>query len=131
MRMSPALLTIAILASALSSQTAGDPLVGDWRGDSICVVRPSACVDEKALYHVQRLGQPDHYSMQADKIVNGEPVNMGTTDCVFAREKQTLTCELPKGAIHLALRGTRLEGTMNLADGTLWRNISLSKDHRP
>ena len=66
--------------------------------------------------------------MQADKIVNGEPVNMGTTDCVFAPEKQTLTCELPKGAIHLALRGTRLEGTMNLADGTLWRNISLVKD---
>jgi len=131
MRMSPALLTIAILASALSSQTAGDPLVGDWRGDSICVVRPSACVDEKALYHVKKLGQPNRYSMQADKIVNGEPVNMGTTDCVFAREKQTLTCELPKGAIHLALRGTRLEGTMNLADGTLWRNISLSKDHRP
>jgi hypothetical protein len=91
-------------------------------------VRPSACVDEKALYHVKKLGQPDHYSMQADKIVNGEPVNMGTTDCVFASEKEMLTCELPKGAIHLALRGTRLEGNMNLADGTLWRNISLSKD---
>jgi len=66
--------------------------------------------------------------MQADKIVNGEPVNMGTTDCVFAPDKQTLTCELPKGAIHLALRSTHLDGSMNLADGTLWRNISLVKD---
>ena len=128
MRMSPALLTIAILASALSSQTAGDPLVGDWRGDSICVVRPSGCVDEEALYHVKKLGQPNHYSMQADKIVNGDPINMGSTDCVFAPEKKMLTCELPKGAIHLALRSTHLDGSMNLADGTLWRNISLSKD---
>jgi hypothetical protein len=119
---------LLIIAVAIATTTADDALVGDWRGDSICVVRPSACVDEKALYHVKKLGQPDHYSMQADKIVNGEPVNMGTTDCVFASEKKMLTCELPKGVIHLALRGTQLEGTMNLADGTLWRNISLSKD---
>jgi hypothetical protein len=123
--MNPALLIVAIV---LATTTASDALVGDWRGNSICVVRPSSCVDEKALYHVKKLGQPDRYSMQANKIVNGEPVNMGTTDCVFASEKQTLTCELPKGVIHLTLDGTRLEGTMHLADGTLWRNISLSKD---
>jgi len=126
MRMIPALLLITALAT--SSQTAGDPLVGAWRGDSICVVRDSACRDEKSLYHLKKLGQPDRYSLQADKIVNGEPVNMGTTDCVFARKEQALTCELPKGAIHLALRGTRLEGTMHLADGTLWRNVTLKKD---
>ena len=122
MHMNPALLIVAIV---LATTTASDALVGDWRGNSICVVRPSSCVDEKALYHVKKLGQPDRYSMQANKIVNGEPVNMGTTDCVFASEKQTLTCELPKGVIHLTLNGTRLEGTMHLADGTLWRNISL------
>lgn len=123
------LFAIAIAAPSLS-QTAkpDDALVGNWRGDSVCAVRPSSCVDEKALYHVKKLGQPNRYSMQADKIVNGHPVNMGTVDCVFAPEKQTLTCELPKGATHLTLHGTRLEGTMNLTDGTLWRNISLTKD---
>jgi hypothetical protein len=123
--MNPALLIVVIV---LATTTADDDLVGDWRGDSICVVRSSACVDEKALYHVKKLGQPNHYSMQGDKIVNGEPVNMGTVDCAFVPEKQALTCDLPKGAIHLSLRGTRLEGTMNLPDGTLWRNISLEKD---
>jgi hypothetical protein len=123
------ILLLAIAAPSLS-QTAkpDDALIGDWRGDSVCAVHPSSCVDEKALYHVKKLGQPDRYSMQADEIVNGHPVNMGTVDCVFAPKKQTLTCELPKGTIHLALRGTRLEGTMNLTDGTLWRNISLAKD---
>lgn len=119
-----------LLAAAFATISAmpDDALVGDWRGDSVCVVRPSACVDEKALYHVKKLGQTDRYSLQADKIENGQPINMGTVDCAYAPEKQALTCELPKGAIHLALHGTRLEGTMNLPDGTLWRNISLEKD---
>lgn len=49
------------------------------------------------------------------------------TICVLAPEKQALTCAVPKGVIHLALHSTRLEGTMNLSDGTLWRNISLEK----
>ena len=119
---------LLIIAVALATTTANDPLVGDWRGDSICVVGNSTCVDEKALYHVKKLDQPDRYSMQADKIVNGEPVNMGTIDCVFARKEQTLTCKLPKGVIHLTLNGTHLQGTMNLPDGTLWRNISLEKE---
>ena len=126
--MNPALLIIAV---ALATTTAGDALVGNWRGDSICVVRPSACVDEKALYHVKKLGQPDRYSVQADKIVNGQAIDMGTFGCEYASDKQALTCQLPKGAVHLALRGTRLEGTMNLTDGTLWRNISLEKDPAP
>ena len=125
MQMNAPLLIIAI---ALATTT-DDTLSGDWRGDSICVVRNSACVDEKSLYHFKKLGQTDRYSLQADKIVNGQPVNMGTVDCVFAPEKQALTCELQKGVIHLSLNGTRLEGTMNLADGMLWRNISLAKDH--
>lgn len=126
--MNSALLIAAVLATMQSPNTADDALVGNWRGDSICVIRSSACVDEKALYHVKKLGQRDHYSVQGDKIVNGQPINMGTFDCVFAPAKQELSCQLPKGAIHLALLGTRLEGTMNLADGTLWRNISLSKE---
>lgn len=129
--MLPQILLFAIaIATPSLSQTSNpdDALVGNWRGDSICAVRNSACVDEKALYHVKKLGQPDHYSMQADKIVDGAPVNMGTTDCVFAPEKRTLTCELPKGVIHLTLNGARLEGSMTLTDGTPWRNISLEKD---
>ena len=126
--MNSALLIAAVLAITQSPNTADDALVGNWRGDSTCLVRPSACVDEKSLYHIKQLDRPNHYSVQGDKIVNGQPVNMGTFDCVFAPEKQELSCQLPKGAIHLALRGTRLEGAMTLADGTLWRNISLGKD---
>ncbi|HXA86957.1 MAG TPA: hypothetical protein VNZ47_17865 [Candidatus Dormibacteraeota bacterium] len=128
--MKPALLLIAAaFTTSASPQTSGDALIGDWRGDSICVVRDSACRDEKALYHIKKVGSPsDRLTLRADKIVNGEPVNMGTIDCIYAAERKTLTCEFAKGVIHLTLRDTYLDGTMNLTDGTLWRNISLKRD---
>lgn len=123
-------LTFAVFSSAQTAKYANDLLVGDWRGDSVCVVRPSACVDEKSLYHIRKIGdQPNRFSMQGDKIVDGRPVNMGTADCVYAPDTHVLTCDLPAGSIHLTLRETRLEGTMHLSDGRLWRNISLEKDN--
>ena len=43
-------------ASQSKTKPAGDSIVvGDWRGDSICVVRERACHDEDSLYHVTRL----------------------------------------------------------------------------
>jgi hypothetical protein len=122
-------LTFAAFSSAQTAKSDNDALVGDWRGDSTCVVRPSACADEKSLYHISKTGdQPNHFSMQGDKIVDGRPVNMGSAECVYVPDKRALTCELPAGNIHLILREARLEGTMHLSDGTLWRNISLKKD---
>jgi hypothetical protein len=103
-------------------------LVGDWRGDSICMVRPSACNDEKALYHFKKMDAPNRFLVQADKIVNGQAVEMGTMECDYAPEKHALTCSTPKLVLHLTLKGKALDGTMNLPDGTLWRNISLKKD---
>ncbi|HXO37086.1 MAG TPA: hypothetical protein VN872_00530 [Candidatus Acidoferrum sp.] len=123
------LLIAAAFATTASPQNADDTLIGDWRGYSICVVRPSACHDEKALYHVkQASGQPDRFSLQANKIVNGQAVDMGTMECSYAREQYALTCSTPKLILHLKLKGKSLDGTMNLPDGTLWRNISLEKD---
>ena len=105
-------------------------LVGDWRGDSICQVRPSACNDEKALYRFKKLGdQPNRFSLEADKIVNGEPVSMGDPiECSFAPEKHVVTCSVPKFTVQLTLSGKTLNGTMNLSDGTAWRKITLRHD---
>jgi hypothetical protein len=121
----------AITASAQQGKANSDEqaLVGDWRGDSICVVRPSACHDEKALYRVKKTGDsPNHYIIEADKIVDGKPEYMGTIECTYAPEKHTLTCSTPRLVLHLALDGKNLNGTMNLPDGTLWRNITLRHD---
>lgn len=123
------IVTISVAQSA--KPAAGDsPLSGDWRGDSICTVRPSACNDEKALYHIKKLGdQPNRFSVQADKIVNGKALDMGATmECSFAPDNHALTCSTPKLVLHLTLKGKSLDGTMNLSDGTVWRNISLKKD---
>jgi len=104
-------------------------LAGDWRGDSICTVRPSACHDEKALYHVKAVsGGPNRYRLDADKIVDGKPEFMGSMDCSYATEKRVLTCSTPRLTLHLTLEGKTLNGTMNLQDGTLWRNITLRRD---
>jgi len=103
--------------------------LGDWRGDSICVVRESACHDEKALYHVTRLpDKPGWISMRLDKFVDGRAVTMGDMECAYEAENHVLNCEFARGSIQLAVSGNRMEGAMLLTDKTLWRRINLKKD---
>jgi hypothetical protein len=116
---------------AAQSQTASPDdsiVVGDWRGDSICVVRESACRDEDSLYHVSRLPEkPGWFAMKLDKIVDGKPVTMGTQECSYESTKKSLLCEFPRGVMRFAIQGGKMEGTMTLAGGTLWRKITLKK----
>jgi len=107
-------------------------LLGDWRGESVCVVRDSACRDEDSLYHLTKLaGKPGWFSMKLDKIVDGKPVTMGTTECSYDSAKRALTCEFPRGVFRFTIQANKMAGTMNLTDGTLWRNITLTKPPRP
>lgn len=102
--------------------------VGDWRGVSICMVRESACRDEDSLYHVTRLtGKLGWYSMKFDKIVDGKPVTMGKQECSYDSTKKSLVCEFARGVMRFSIQGDRMEGSMSLTDGTLWRRISLKK----
>jgi hypothetical protein len=130
------LLTVGITAMFASPAGATAPqvspdtpsIVGDWRGDSICVVRESACHDEDSLYHVTKLeSKPGWFSMKLDKIVEGKPVTMGTMDCSYDHAKRALTCEFPKGVMQFSVIGDNMQGTMTLRDGTLWRKLNLRK----
>jgi hypothetical protein len=136
------LLLFALIIAALNSYAAtqgearqtqqvpaddSSPL-GDWRGDSVCVVRDSACRDEDSLYRVAKLaGKPGWFSMKLDKIVDGKPVTMGTVECSYDSAKRALTCEFPRGVFRFTIQAHKMAGTMNLTDGTLWRKITLSK----
>jgi len=131
-------LAIAALNSLVATQGEARPaqqvptddsgLVGDWRGESVCVVRDGACRDEDSLYHLAKLaGKPGWLSMKLDKIVDGKPVTMGTTECSYDSAKRALTCEFPRGVFRFTIQGNKMAGTMNLTDGTLWRKITLSK----
>ncbi|HEV3218905.1 MAG TPA: hypothetical protein VGZ48_03995 [Candidatus Acidoferrales bacterium] len=103
-------------------------LVGDWSGNSICQVRESACHDEKVVYHLsEAAGKPGWVTISADKIVNGTPVNMGSSDYKYDSGKKTLTDESVRGIWKFSIAGERMEGTLTLPDGRLFRRVSLSK----
>jgi hypothetical protein len=136
------LLLLALATAALNSfaaaqvdarpaqQVAADDssLLGDWRGESVCVVRDSACRDEDSLYHLTKLaGKPGWFSMKLDKIVDGKPVTMGTTECSYDSAKRALICEFPRGVFRFTIQANKMAGTMSRTDGTLWRKITLSK----
>jgi hypothetical protein len=102
------------------------PVLGDWHGTSLCLVKPSACHDEEALYHVKAApDKPGGLTLLADKIVNGKPEFMGPSDCKYNAASRLLRCDFPKGYIELTLQGDRLEGAMFLPDKTRWREIKL------
>jgi len=65
--------------------------------------------------------------MKLDKIVNGKPVTMGVMDCGYSAAKQSLTCKFPRGVMRFTVSDNKMEGTMTLPDGTLWRKIILKK----
>lgn len=114
-------------AQAKSASDAAD-LTGDWHGASTCLVKPSACHDEEALYHIKPSAEkPGVFSVQGDKIVDGKPVTMGTSDCSYDPSRGLLHCDLPRGYVELTLQGGRLEGAMFLPDKTRWREIKLKK----
>jgi hypothetical protein len=106
----------------------GKILIGDWRGESSCVVKQSSCHDEDSLYHIaENPAKAGWFSLKADKIVDGKPITMGTSDCSLDPVNHAIRCDTSSAALYLELRGTLLQGNMTLKDGTLWRKLDLRK----
>ena len=138
------LLTLGVIfASALPELRRGarqgnsdslSKVLGDWEGESVCVDknRP-ACRNEHVVYHITKKdGGADSVSIQADKIVNGKPEDMGTLDCKHNAAKSTLTCEFTVNTTHgvfeFTIRGDEMEGTLKLLpSGTRGRKINVKK----
>ena len=103
-------------------------VIGDWHGTSLCLVKPSACHDEEALYHVRSAPEkPGKLEMQADKIVDGKPEMMGNADCSFDAAKSMLHCDLGRGYVELTLAGDHLDGAIFRGDKTRWREVKLTR----
>lgn len=103
-------------------------VAGTWRGESICTVKNSPCHDEQVVYHATEPDGAGKFKIQADKIVNGRPEDMGTLDCTFDSKASKITCPIPKGVFEFVVEGSRMTGTLKLPDGTLFRRISLAKE---
>jgi hypothetical protein len=120
-----ALLALILGAPALAAEPAA--VVGTWRGESLCTVKPSACHDEVVVYHFAPGKTPAAIVATANKIVDGKEVPMGVLDCTFDAARRALVCPIPLGTFRFAIEGRRLSGTLELRDGTLFRRISATK----
>ena len=65
--------------------------------------------------------------VQANKIVDGKELDMGTLDCTWNGAKRTVTCAIPKGVFRFQVNGARMTGTLELTDGTLFRKIEVTR----
>lgn len=102
--------------------------IGDWRGQSTCVVKPSSCQDEDSLYHITLVtDRPGWFSLRGDKIVAGKAVTMGTVACSYDASHKSLTCDFAHQILEFTVQGNQMRGTMKLEDGSLWRKLSLKK----
>jgi hypothetical protein len=125
------LLAAVVLALSAAGQSTDDEtkLEGNWRGESNCTIAKSACHDESVVYHIAKLaGRPGSVSVSADKIVNGEPVAMGTLQFQYDRTNRTLTCEYSQGVWRFKVDGLTMEGTLTLRDKTVFRHVKLKKE---
>lgn len=116
-------LTLVVTAAAYMPGIAGT-----WRGDSICTIRDSPCHDEKVIYHISEPDKNGNLNIQADKVVNGQPEDMGTLDCNFDAKTGKLICRMPQGIWEFTVTDTTMKGTLKLNDGRLYRNINVTKD---
>ena len=100
---------------------------GNWTGESICTIKDSPCHDEQVIYTVTEPDKAGKLQIQADKVVNGQPQDMGTLDCVFDAKASTVVCQMPQGKWEFTIAGDKMTGTLTVTDGRLFRRISVAR----
>ena len=127
MKTTTLILTLLLSHVVANGQTPAESVAGTWEGTSLCTVPNSPCHDEHVVYHIK----PDpknatKFSIDADKIVNGQEDFMGTLSCVFTTAKSELYCDTA-GDWRFTVSGDKMVGTLHLKDGTLYRNVEVTK----
>jgi hypothetical protein len=108
---------------------AASGVAGTWRGESLCSSEAPACRNEKVVYYIKdAAGRDDAVMIQADKMVDGKAITMGTGEWRLDRDKHTLEWRMPQQVWLLQVNGDRMDGTLTPADGTVARRMTLAKD---
>jgi hypothetical protein len=103
-------------------------IAGVWRGHSVCVDKDSPCHDEVNVYRFSRIvGRPNEFSVTASKVVDGKEIVMGSGTWKYDEKAKVVESEKPP--IRMMIEGRKMEGTLNLADGTAYRRIYLEKEN--
>jgi hypothetical protein len=117
---------MSVLAAS-PSDTSG--IAGTWRGRSVCITDAPACHNEDVIYYVKDVpDRDDVVFIQADKLVDGKAVTMGAGQWQYDRKQHRLEWSTPKQVWLLKIAGNRMEGTLTLADKTIFRKMTLEKD---
>lgn len=108
--------------------TTDTSLTGTWKGTSICQIKPSACNDEIAIYHITKGDKPNTYRMVMNKEINGVEEDMGVNEYIFNAPDNSLFCFDKKYNLTWKFfkSGNSMEGTL-MRDKTLYRIIKLQK----
>lgn len=122
-------ISLLVATNAATAQKTNATLLGEWKGESLCTVKASACHDETVVYEITApTGRREHLVWKADKIVDGKQVNMGSLDCKYDQEAHTMTCDVQgRGVWSLTVDGDLMTGTLKLSDGTVFRNVSAKR----
>jgi hypothetical protein len=122
-----ALLFASLFIAASYQGNQEDSLIGNWTGTSSCQIKNSSCRDENVVFHISLGSGANHYRINADKIVNGQVINMGELDFLFDKASHTLTCGIPTGTWVLVVNKRHIDGTLTTPDKLLFRKLSLSR----
>ncbi len=110
---------------------ATDPIIGTWKGTSICQVKDSPCHDEIAVYHATKIPGQKIYKFQMNKMVDGKEVEMGPLNFIYNESKQTLMAENAgargRGTWNFKITGKTIHGTLTVDNNVLYRVIDLRK----
>jgi hypothetical protein len=127
----PAKILLAFLVGAClhAGAESGSP-AGIWRGESLCATPSPACHDEKVVYHMDAVpAKPNEILIQADKIVDGKAITMGSGSWKYDPANRTLSMESAGRIWLLHIEGNRIEGTLTVPDNVVFRRMTLTKDH--
>lgn len=104
-------------------------MAGTWRGQSVCVTDAPGCHNENVVYYIKEVpDRVDVVFIQADKVVEGKAVTMGSGQWLYDRTQHTLELNTPQRVWVLKIAETHIEGTLTLADKSIFRKMTLDKD---
>ncbi len=88
----------------------------------------TSCRNETVVYYIKNVpDRPDLVIIQADKIVEGKAITMGTGQWQYNRAQRTLEWRMPQQVWLLKVTGNRIDGTLTLSDKTVFRKVTLEK----
>ena len=125
------ILLLAILSATsfkACASTSDTTLTGTWKGTSICQIKPSACNDEIAVYHITKGSKAGTFHVVANKVIDGKEEDMGVSDYTFNAADSSFTSYIAeyKVSIKFIVNGNSMEGTL-MHDKILYRIIKLQK----